>query len=387
MAYEGSQRLGELFKSRREKGEPGLPTLSVTLNNGLVDRLTLGRKTDTSLADDEHLLVRKGDIVYNMMRMWQGASGLAKKDGLVSPAYVVLAPKAKIDPRYASYLFKSQRMIYLFWAYSYGLTEDRLRLYYKDFARIPVAVPDVHDQKTFAELLSIWDRAINASQALIENDKFSGQALLRRLLTDRSENWYKTNVGRLATFKSGGTPSKQNVSFWGGSNPWISAKDLKSHHICTSLATLTNSGFSVASIAPEGSSLILVRGMTLLNDLPVGYATRDVAFNQDVKALIPRACVDPLFLSYLLAAKKDQIRDLVSTAGHGTGKLETEQLKNFEVSVPPLAEQIEIAAVLSAWSKVSVANVRHLELLRLEKRALMQQLLTGQRRTKLDSAA
>lgn len=50
-----------------------------------------------------------------MIRMWQGASGLAKKDGLVSPAYVVLAPKAKIDPRYASYLFKSQRMTHRFW--------------------------------------------------------------------------------------------------------------------------------------------------------------------------------------------------------------------------------------------------------------------------------
>lgn len=50
-----------------------------------------------------------------MIRMWQGASGLAKKDGLVSPAYVVMAPKAKIDPRYASYLFKSQRMTHRFW--------------------------------------------------------------------------------------------------------------------------------------------------------------------------------------------------------------------------------------------------------------------------------
>ena len=145
MAYEGSQRLGELFKSRREKGKPGLPTLSVTLNNGLVDRDSLGRKTDTSLADDEHLLVRKGDLVYNMMRMWQGASGLAEKDGSVSPAYVVLAPKAKIDARYATYLFKSQRMIYLFWAYSYGLTEDRLRLYYGDFQKIAVTVPSVHE--------------------------------------------------------------------------------------------------------------------------------------------------------------------------------------------------------------------------------------------------
>jgi len=104
--------------------------MSVTLNDGLVGRDTLDRKTDTNLDMDEHLLIKAGDIAYNMMRMWQGASGLAKHDGVVSPAYVVLAPKNGIDPVFASYWFKSSRMVYLFWAYSYGLTNDRLRLYF-----------------------------------------------------------------------------------------------------------------------------------------------------------------------------------------------------------------------------------------------------------------
>ena len=134
MPYEGNVRLGDAFLSRREKGYSGLPTLSVTLDNGLIDRSCLERKTDTNLAENQHLLIRKGDIAYNMMRMWQGASGLAEKDALVSPAYVVITPREGIDSKYASYLFKTQRMIYLFWAYSYGLTKDRLRLYFNDFA-------------------------------------------------------------------------------------------------------------------------------------------------------------------------------------------------------------------------------------------------------------
>ena len=72
--------------------------------------------------------MRKGDLAYNMMRMWQGASGLAGRDSIVSPAYVVVIPSDAIDPTFASYWFKSVRMIYLFWAYSYGITGDRLRL-------------------------------------------------------------------------------------------------------------------------------------------------------------------------------------------------------------------------------------------------------------------
>ena len=107
MVYTGNYRLGDLFESRREKGSLGLPLLSVTLTDGMVDREDLSRKMETELTDEEHLVVRKGDIAYNMMRMWQGASGLAIKDGIISPAYVVLAPKAGIDSEYASYLFKT----------------------------------------------------------------------------------------------------------------------------------------------------------------------------------------------------------------------------------------------------------------------------------------
>ena len=72
--------LGELFRLRKEPGVAGLPVLSVTVNRGLVIRDSLERKDGGKLSPNAHLLIRKGDIAYNMMRMWQGASGLAKQD-------------------------------------------------------------------------------------------------------------------------------------------------------------------------------------------------------------------------------------------------------------------------------------------------------------------
>ena len=133
MTDAASDTLGNYFRVRKEKGKPGLPTLSVTMNDGLVDRSDLDRKMETNLTPEQHLNVRKGDIAYNMMRMWQGAFGRADKDGIVSPAYVVVRPRESVDSRFAAHWFKSARMIHLFWAYSYGLTEDRLRLYADDF--------------------------------------------------------------------------------------------------------------------------------------------------------------------------------------------------------------------------------------------------------------
>ena len=76
--------LGDFFSQRQEIGNPGLPLMSVTMNDSLVLRDDLDRRTESALRPDQHLLVKKGDIAYNMMRMWQGACGLASSDGIVS---------------------------------------------------------------------------------------------------------------------------------------------------------------------------------------------------------------------------------------------------------------------------------------------------------------
>lgn len=193
-------------------------------------------------------------------------------------------------------------------------------------------------------------------------------------------DWADTTLGEIATFKSGGTPSKQNGAFWGGQHPWISAKDLKTHYLSTSIDTLTDIGFAESKRAPTGSSLVLVRGMTLLKDFPVGYASRELAFNQDIKALVPKPGIEPLFLSYLLVSKKDILLQNVSVAGHGTGKLETGVLKELSVVIPPIAEQTKIAQILSTWDKAIATTERLLANSQQQKQALMQQLLTGQKR-------
>lgn len=177
----------------------------MTLNDGLVNRETLERKTDTNLSESDHLLVKRGDIVYNMMRMWQGASGRAESDGLVSPAYIVLAPKESIDSLFAAYIFKTQRLVYLFWAYSYGLTSDRLRLYYNDFSRIPVDVPRIVAQTKIAQILSTWDRAIETTKKLIENSKAQKRGLMQQLLAGKRRfpgfeaEWKKYYLNEIAS--------------------------------------------------------------------------------------------------------------------------------------------------------------------------------------------
>jgi type I restriction enzyme S subunit len=161
--------LGELFRKRLERCSESLPVLSVTLDKGLVTRNSLDRKQETELLPGEHLLAKKDDLVYNMMRMWQGASGVAPHDGIVSPAYVVLAPRtSRVDPGFASYLFKTQKLLHCFWSQSYGITDDRLRLYYKDFAKIKVSLPTIEYQRRVAAALRNIDHTVSLYSALID---------------------------------------------------------------------------------------------------------------------------------------------------------------------------------------------------------------------------
>jgi type I restriction enzyme S subunit len=146
---------------------------------------------------------------------------------------------------------------------------------------------------------------------------------------------------------SGGTPSKANAAYWTGDIPWVSAKDMKSFRLHDaedhiSPEAVGNGGKMVSA----GDILLLVRGMTLHNDVPICMAMRDMAFNQDIKAIRAVAGVDSAFLAYWLLAHKPDLLASVDSAGHGTGRLVTETLKKRAVRLPSLPEQKRIAHIL-----------------------------------------
>lgn len=161
-------------------------------------------------------------------------------------------------------------------------------------------------------------------------------------------DWTAMTLGSVTHFTSGGTPSKQNAAYWSGCIPWLSAKDMKSFYIDDTEDHITQEGLENGSrLAPAGTVFLLARGMTLLNDVPICVSRRPMAFNQDVKGLtVDDGFLIPEFLPYLLLGHKATLLDLVDLAGHGTGRLNTDELKSLRISVPPKVEQRLIANVL-----------------------------------------
>ena len=190
----------------------------------------------------------------------------------------------------------------------------------------------------------------------------------------------KLRLGDITRFVSGSTPSKQVPRYWGGSTPWVSAKDLKSLHVDSSIDTLTDAGRDVASLVPRGTLLILVRGMTLFKSIPIAIASRELAINQDLKGLIANDAVSQEFLAYSLLAKESELLQMVEAAGHGTGRLDTDALKDVLVRVPSQPEQHQIAGAIATWDTAIHKKEQLIAAKAKRRAALMAELLTGRRR-------
>jgi type I restriction enzyme S subunit len=185
--------------------------------------------------------------------------------------------------------------------------------------------------------------------------------------------WRETTLGDLVDFVSGGTPSKDNAAYWNGAIPWVSAKDMKRLFLDDAEDHITESGLSNGTrLAPAKTVLLLTRGMTLLNDIPICVARRPMAFNQDVKALRPKGQITDSFIPYLLLGNKSRLLNLVDLAGHGTGRLNTDELKSLDVQLPPENEQRAIAHILGTLDDKIELNRRMNETLEAMARALFK---------------
>jgi type I restriction enzyme S subunit len=146
---------------------------------------------------------------------------------------------------------------------------------------------------------------------------------------------------------SGGTPSKSNTSYWQGTIPWYSSKELKSFELSDSELHVSSEGATSGSnLVPPGTVLFVVRGMSLANEFRVSRTLVEATFNQDVKALVPAPDIDSRYLARCLRWLEPQVLSSTEESSHGTKRLPGQVFENLPVPVPPLAEQRRIADIL-----------------------------------------
>jgi len=256
--------------------------------------------------------------------------------------------------------------------------------------QIPMILPPQEEQQLILDVLVTWDRAIENLEYQIESKRERKRGLMQVLLTGKKRfkeygaiPWRKVSLSQLGRVASGGTPSTSVPAYWNGEHAWCTPSEvtaLGSRFIESTVRSTSGEGLraSAAELLPPGSLIVCTRatiGDCAINAIPM-------AMNQGFKAIVPRDDVDVEFLYYKIVHAKPALLRLAN--GSTFLEVSKRDFEGLEIEVPCLEEQRRIAAVLSTADSEIENLQKQLEAYSLQKRGLMQQLLTGKKRVKAE---
>ncbi|MCP4547090.1 MAG: hypothetical protein GY835_11545, partial [bacterium] len=274
---------GRLFREIDDRNHPDLPLLNVSINTGVTVREFSTSKVEQKAEDFSiYKRAKRGDIVFNKMRMWQGAVGVAPIDGLVSPDYTVARPTTDTNPHLFEMLFRTPTYLTEIDRHSHGIVRDRNRLYWDGFKQMKAAFPPSRsDQDAIvvgirAKLRSL-DALIQKKQRLIELLNEKRAALISHAVTKGLDpsvamrpsglfwlgkipgHWRITRLSYVARICNGTTPSKERRDYWStGTIPWISSGKVNDGVITQPSELISEQALQDCSLAiiPRGSVVI-----------------------------------------------------------------------------------------------------------------------------------
>ena len=161
------KKLGEVFTERTERSKGGESLLSVTIAQGIVKQSETDKRNIASENKSNYKIVKKNDLAYNTMRMWQGAEGVSEYDGIVSPAYTVITAVDGNNSYFFETMFKQTFMLQVFQRFSQGLTSDTWNLKFPAFSEIKCLIPCEDEQNKIVECVAVLDEVIEKQKATL----------------------------------------------------------------------------------------------------------------------------------------------------------------------------------------------------------------------------
>ena len=369
--------------------------------------ITPRKNKNVSMFKSESLVgyrkVEIGDIASNTMWMWQGAIGVSKYSGVISPAYNVYRQKEIIyDPEFLDYLLREKTLVHVYHSLSTGIRPSRLRLYPDQFLSIEFPVPCLDEQKQIVGYIkwktSFINKKINEIQKKIELLQEAKVILIqncvtRGLKTDISykesgnqfiggipENWLVYPLKYVASIYTGDSISDSEKDNYLEKTdiPYIATKDIDG---ILSIADYDNGLYvqkdSDFRIAPKGASLVCIEGGSA--GRKKALLSRDVAFVNKLCAFVPYK-IESRYLFYYLSSPAFVYQFRKSMTGM-IGGVSVGRIKQLSLPLPTESEQIEISDFLDdKCSKLNneIVNLQKLiKLLQEGKSSLLTSVLTG----------
>ena len=199
------RKLGELFEESDERASDR-EILSVSVANGIYPASESDRETNPGASLANYKVVHSGDVVYNSMRMWQGAVDASRYDGIVSPAYVVAKPNSEVYARFFARLLRQPMLLKQYQQVSQGNSKDTQVLKFDDFASIEISMPaSENEQRQIGAFFDRLDSLITLHQR-----KYDKLCVLKKSMLDKM-------------FPKGGSLYPE-IRFAGFTDPWEQRK-------------------------------------------------------------------------------------------------------------------------------------------------------------------
>jgi len=341
---------------------------------------------------ERYKLVEHDWFAYNPMRLNIGSIARWKGKGeiLVSPDYVVFKcatdDESGIDPSYLDHFRQTKD-------WEDFVTEGgdggvRVRIYYKDIARLQLALPVLPEQQKIADCLSSVDELMAAQARKVDALKTHKKGLMQQLFPREGETqprlrfpefqnageWVSDSLGNIFETTSGGTPSRTEKTYWNGDIPWVTTSLVDFSVITNAEEFITEEGLknSSAKLFPKGTVLMAMYGQGKTRG-QVALLGIKAATNQACAAILPRKDIDPYFVFLSLAGRYEEIREMSNSGGQEN--LSQGLIKEIRFAFPPDDdEQRKVTACLTTLDTLITAETQKLETLKTHKKGLMQQL-------------
>jgi type I restriction enzyme S subunit len=287
----------------------------------------------------------QGQVLFGKRRAYQRKVALATFDGICSGDILVFEPEGDtLLAELLPFIVQSDGFFDHALGTSAGSLSPRTR--WRDLAEYRFPLPPRDEQRRIAELLWAADEAVEAYKVVIAEQQALKQSLLKTFFSE-SQIKETITLGLVGNWLSGGTPSRSNSSYWNGPIPWASPKDMKVDVLDATEEHISVEGSKNGTrLVPAGTILIVVRGMILAHTFPIAITSREMAFNQDLKALIANSKFNSKFIFYWFQYKALDILSLVSDSSHGTKRLPTELLFSLKVPQFDLVIQRQVVETL-----------------------------------------
>ena len=364
------RKLGELFVESDDRSSE-LEILSVSVRGGIYPASESDRTTNPGASIANYKVVHPGDIVYNSMRMWQGAVDSSIYRGIVSPAYVVARPMGGVDSRFFARLLKRPEMLSHYQRVSQGNSKDTLALKFEQFSQIDVSMPLFpREQMAIGELFDGLDSLIALHQRKHNQLSVLKGSLLEGMFpkpgsdvpelrfSGFADPWEQRKLGEVCTFDKGRGYSKADICESG--TPLVLYGRLYTQYETVIESVDTYAESKDGSLYSRGGEVIVPGSGETAEDIAVAshISSSGILIGGDLNVITPQPALDSTFIAIGITNGSPHEQLAMKAQGKSVVHIHNDDIAGVVFSYPSLPEQRAVGALFSRLDSLIALHQR-----------------------------